>query len=457
MTQLPAKPPHESYLAVQLRWLMQLRWLAGLCVILIGIIDLKFLHVYEHPTFVISIGLAIVAYNAVLLLSFRALVRGRNDQNRLQLHAWTQLLADMACLSMLATRTGGVYSPVVCVFGFHMVFASLLLPAITAYGAAGAGSVLLSGGLYLSGNWPQGPRQMSLLITTVSALFLTVFLANHITDPLRRQRRRLMKQNRRIRAITHQLKKHQHNLIQHEKMVALGQMAAGVTHEITNPLASMDSLLQLMQRRPERLRPDAVGTLREQVDRIMGVIQQMKAFAHPQETERQILPVNEIVDRAIEMERFDKRIRRVTIDRQYDPNVGSIQLLPQAMQQVLINLMGNALDAMTDVPEPRLVVRTMRRDGHVVIELEDNGHGIKNEHLDRLFEPFFTTKPVGKGTGLGLSISYSLIKKQGGSISVRSSFGQGCTFTIRLPASTEPSRERESTSPVAAVSEKNPS
>jgi len=456
MTQPTPHPPPKSYLAVQLRWVMQLRWVAGLMVILIGVVDLQFLHAYQHPRLIISIGSGIVIYNAILLAIFKSLIH-RKHHKRLQLHAWTQLLADMACLTLLSTQMGGVYSPVICIFGFHMLFASLLLPAVTAYAAACAGSVLLVGGLFLSDNAPHTVQQRALLLTTIAALFLTVFFANHITSPLRRQRRRLMKQNRRIRAITHQLKKHQHNLIQHEKMVAMGQMAAGVTHEITNPLASMDSLLQLMQRRPDRLRPDAVSTLREQVDRIMGVIQQMKAFAHPQDTERQLLPVNEVVDRAIEMERFDKRIRRVQIERQYDPDIGSVYLLPQAMQQVLINLMGNALDAMNDTPEPRLIFRTTRRDGLVVIDLEDNGHGIKQEHLDRLFEPFFTTKPVGKGTGLGLSISYSLIKKQGGSISVRSSFGQGCTFTIRLPIAKEPSRERESQSAITSDSEKNPS
>jgi C4-dicarboxylate-specific signal transduction histidine kinase len=236
--------------------------------------------------------------------------------------------------------------------------------------------------------------------------------------------------------MTSQLRRQQQALIQHEKMVAMGQMAAGVTHEIANPLASMDSVLQLMQRRPEKLRPESVQTLREQVSRIHQIITQMKAFAHPAEMQRQTLALNDVVNASIDMVRFDKRVQAVEVERRFDPEAGVIELLPQALQQVLVNLTINALDPMNDVQHPRLIVRTERREGWCVIEVTDNGHGITPEHMDRLFEPFFTTKPVGKGTGLGLSISYSLVQKQGGSISVRSEPGRGTTFTIRLP--TEP-------------------
>jgi two-component system NtrC family sensor kinase len=147
-----------------------------------------------------------------------------------------------------------------------------------------------------------------------------------------------------------------------------------------------------------------------------------------------MLEMNEVVDQALEIVGFDPRFKRVTIQRDYSPHVGSLPLLRQAMQQVLVNLLMNALDATASIAEPRVIVRTTARDGACFVEISDNGCGIAPEHMRRLFEPFFTTKPVGKGTGLGLSISYSLVQKHAGSISAKSELGRGTTFTIRLPS-----------------------
>jgi C4-dicarboxylate-specific signal transduction histidine kinase len=197
----------------------------------------------------------------------------------------------------------------------------------------------------------------------------------------------------------------------------------------------MDSLLQLIQRRPERMKPETIQTLRDQVARIHQIIQQMKTFAHPAEMQSAKVEINEVVEQALNMLRFDSRIKSVEVRREFDPAAGSIALLPQALQQVMVNLISNALDAMSATASPALTIRTYRREEWCVVEVSDNGHGIDAKHMPRLFEPFFTTKPVGKGTGLGLSISYSLMQKQGGSISVRSQSQRGTTFTLRLPTS----------------------
>ncbi len=214
------------------------------------------------------------------------------------------------------------------------------------------------------------------------------------------------------------------------------EMAASIAHEIANPLASMDSVLQLLQRKPDRLRPEAVQTLREQVQRIEQIIKQMKAFAHPVDSQKQTMSLNEVVDRSIALVRFDKRMKNVPIERHLSADVGMVSLIPQAMEQVLVNLMMNALDAVADVEHPKVSVRTDRREDTCIIEIFDNGHGIAPQHMRRLFEPFFTTKPVGKGTGLGLSISYSLMQRHGGEIKVRSRPGEGTTFVLELPAPT---------------------
>lgn len=342
------------------------------------------------------------------------------------------LLLDFAALSLLVQWTGGVRSPVAGFFVFHMVFASILLPRRMAYSAAAAAMAILAAVLMLSGNVPRTTSDRLLAASMALTLLAVVYLASRITRALRRKHRDLVRQHRRVRKMSRQMRRQERALMQHEKMVALGQMAAGVTHEIANPLASMDSLLQLAQRRPERVKPDLVEKLREQVSRIQQIIQQMRSFAHPDDAARQLVPVNEVVEQALNMLRFDARMKRTRVDRQFDPAAGDVPALPQALQQVLVNLIVNALDAMAEVEQPVLTIRTQRRDGHCTIEVTDNGHGVRPEHMRRLFEPFFTTKPVGKGTGLGLSISYSLIQRQGGHLSARSEVGQGTTFVIRL-------------------------
>ncbi len=345
--------------------------------------------------------------------------------------------------------TGGIRSPLIGFFVFHMVFASLLLPRYAAYASAAAAAMLLAAGLSLTAQLPGGRPDVLFLLGIVTTLALTVMLTNRITRDLRAHRRQLIRQNRRIKAMSRQLREQQQALVQHEKMVAMGRMAAGVTHEIANPLACMDSLLQLAQRRPERMNAEAVGKLREQVLRINQIIQQMKAFAHPTEVLPQAMPLNDVVEQAIAMVRFDARLKKTDVHREFDPAAGVVSMSPQAVQQVLVNLIINALDAMAATESPILILRTQRRDGWCVVEVIDNGHGVDPRHMPRLFEPFFTTKPVGKGTGLGLSISYSLMQRQGGSISVRSQSGNGATFTLRLP--TDPPRSRRRERPVAAI------
>jgi len=442
-----------------LRWLIGLRWVAALVVVVTFLIDYHWLNWYrEHALHGLVLGGIVAGYNVglwqILRWASSTLPRGAKRFQFLLMLAWVQLLLDLGCLTLLTIWTGGTHSPLAGFFVFHMVFASLLLPRTMAYAGAAAALAMLGAGLRITGQWPTNHQEYLAWSGAVLTLILTVYLANHITGGLRRQRRRLIRQNRRIRAMSSQLQRQQSALVQHEKMVALGQMAAGMTHEIANPLASMDSVLQLMQRRPEKLRPESITTLREQVERINQIIRQMKTFAHPAEMQRQSLPLNDVVEQALNMVRFDSRVKRMTIERQFDPNAGSIALLPQAIQQVLVNLIINAIDAMNDTPQPKLTLRTERREGWCLIEVADNGHGIKAEHMDRLFEPFFTTKPVGKGTGLGLSISYSLIQKQGGSISVRSQPGKGTAFLIRLPTD-ESSRPREGPSKDILASEKS--
>ncbi len=223
-------------------------------------------------------------------------------------------------------------------------------------------------------------------------------------------------------------------MVQHEKMVAMGQLAAGVAHEIANPLASMDSALQLMQRNPDRLSGQVVEKLREQIKRINLTVRQMTDFAHPGDQQWQKTTIDEIVMRSLQMLRFDHRLRsaHLKIQRELPKGAGAVNTRPHAVEQVLVNLILNALDAMADQSEPRLDLRVYRQGQVCLVDVQDNGHGIAPEDIDHIFEPFFTTKPVGTGTGLGLTISYTTTRDHGGTIDVESST-EGTKFTISLP------------------------
>jgi signal transduction histidine kinase len=456
----------------QLRWFIRCRWVAGAAIIAGALLDRWWLRALPGAMGILWVGVAVLSYNALLRLELRRIEHreGAPQQRRaaLLLVAWVQLLLDFAANAMLVMWTGGLLSPLMRLYVLHMVFASLLLPRRMAYAGAAAAIVIQATALFLAGQLPAEAYAHLVGASQAVVLFLVVFLTNHITRDLRRQHRRLVKQNRRITRMSRLARRQQRALVQHEKMVALGQMAAGISHEIANPLASMDSLLQLVARKPDRMSAETVASLREQVARINRIIQQMKAFAHPDERQQaaqQTRPLNDVVEQALKMLEFDHRVRRVKFERQLSPDAGLVPVFPQALEQVLLNLLINGLDAMDAVAEPRLAIRTEYRAGQCTIEIADNGHGIKPEHLKRLFEPFFTTKPLGKGTGLGLSISYSLVRRLGGDITVWSEPGKGTTFTVRLPAprgggggtpaggaSVAASQDRERRDPPVAIS-----
>jgi signal transduction histidine kinase len=450
MTLHRAQAEEQQHLLQYLAWFIRLRWIAGVAVVVGAAVDHLWLHWYPQRLSIAVLGFVILFYNPILWLVLRDMRENRARRlagggggggnggagGRVSFHVmtWVQLLLDLAILANLTVLTGGIMSPLRPFFVFHMVIASLLLPRLLAFAGAMTGVALLSGCLWATNQWPRTRGEAVTFVAWVVMLMVTIWLASVITQRLHEHRGKLIRRNRRIRKMARVLKRQQRAMVQQEKMAAAGRMAAGVAHEIANPLASMDSLLQLMQRKPEKLKADVVGTLREQVARIAAIVRQMTTFAHPGEGELRVASINDVVTKALDVLRFDTRMKRTKLERQLSPDVPAVQINPDAVEQVVINLTVNALDAMADVPEPKLAVRTACASGSCTIVIEDNGHGIKPEHRKRLFEPFFTTKPVGKGTGLGLSISYSLIKQQRGDIKVESEPGKGTRFTIRLPA-----------------------
>jgi signal transduction histidine kinase/CheY-like chemotaxis protein len=240
----------------------------------------------------------------------------------------------------------------------------------------------------------------------------------------------------------------------------LGDLAAGIAHEINNPVAIMleeagwigDLLEEEEFQQSKNLEEfkRALTQIKTQGARCKAIIQNLVSFGQKTNLNLKVqeVHVNDLVAEVVRT--YDKRVRagNVTIETQFAEALPDCRLSPSEMQQVLTNLINNALDAVD--PESGRVTVSTRCDGpDVVIDVSDNGPGIPQAHLDKIFDPFFTTKPVGKGTGLGLSICYGFIQRMGGNVSVESEAGRGTTFHVRIPWQKHEERPESSAAPVA--------
>lgn len=226
-------------------------------------------------------------------------------------------------------------------------------------------------------------------------------------------------------------KKIEEELFRATKHASVGRLAAGVAHEIGNPLASISSLVQELQ--TENLSPfatNSLGTINQHVHRIARIVRNLGDFARLYPRQKTPTNLREILENTLNLVRYDKNFKKIAIHtdvRETPP----LKIDPDQIQQVFLNLMLNARDAMPDGGSLDITVK--REDGYVEMLFADTGHGIDPEVRDKVFDPFFSTKGPAHGTGLGLSICYSIIKDHGGSIEIDSEKDKGTRFTIRIP------------------------
>jgi two-component system, NtrC family, sensor kinase len=232
-------------------------------------------------------------------------------------------------------------------------------------------------------------------------------------------------------------------VIQSSKMAALGKMAAGIAHEINNPLAVIgekagwikDLLADEDLSKSENFKEfeDAVKRIEHHVERAKKVTHRLLGFARRMEPILEQVDINKTLNETVDFLENESRFRN--IDIQVDPQTSLPTIMSDSsqLQQVFLNIINNAIDAIGKGGEIRIRTSHLSTNNEIMIEIADNGPGIPKENLGKIFDPFFTTKEVGKGTGLGLSIVYSIIEKLGGRILVASEEGKGTTFTIYLP------------------------
>jgi len=294
-------------------------------------------------------------------------------------------------------------------------------------------------------------------------------------DRLERERKRAESEIRVARdaaeAALHELKAAQANLIQAEKMASLGQLTAGIAHEIKNPLNFVNNFASLSMGLLDELKAAAASAFaaldqrqRSQVDEVTelltgnleritehgkradNIVKSMLAHSRSGGGDRQSVDLNGLVEEALNLAYHGARAQdqnfNITLDREYGRDIAPVELVPQDMTRVFLNLFGNGFYAAgkrqraahNGVFRPVLTVTTRDLGEAVEVRVRDNGVGIPDDIKDKLFQPFFTTKPTGEGTGLGLSISYEIVTKQhGGTIKVASEVGEFTEFIVSLP------------------------
>lgn len=284
----------------------------------------------------------------------------------------------------------------------------------------------------------------------------------------------LQSQHAELETAYSELKKAQSQILQREKMASIGQIAAGVAHEINNPMGFIMSnlttlgkytskLIEFIKKQEETIETLASGCSKELAsqcisniqetynklkinlikedisnllkesldgaDRISKIVQNLKSFARVDEIQWKLANINKCIENAVSII-WNELKYKVTINYEFG-DIPDIYCNPAELNQVIMNLLLNASQAIES--QGLIEIKTWQEDSNVFISIKDNGCGIADEHINRIFEPFFTTKDVGKGTGLGLSISYDIIKRHDGDITVKSKLDEGTTFTIRLP------------------------
>lgn len=410
------------------RWLVDLRWWAAAAVFAATFVSSQ-LGALPHPGPCYAVGSAMLLYNLFFYFVQREVAAGNVERRIL-----AQVILDLAALTLLLYFSDLPRNPFLFYFLFHMIIAGMYLRGPFPYLIAAATTLLIGAimvALYFG--WlprfalhfpsdagepgrPDGLQLLGLFLAFASAAWITVYFTTSI-------RRYVDRAHAEIR--------------QKEKMLGIGQLVAGIAHQIANPL---DGVQNCLQRVGERVKDDPhlteyVQLMAEALDRIERTAKRVQAFARPHGISLTPTDVNQAVEATLEV-LGGAHGARIKVRKELG-DVPPVQGDPYTLQEVLFNLCTNAFHAMPQ--GGTLTLRTYAlgskdedQMGSVAIDVSDTGVGIPRVNLERIFEPFFTTRAESGGTGLGLGLCRMLISEMGGRIEVRSALGQGTTFTVVL-------------------------
>jgi len=321
-------------------------------------------------------------------------------------------------------------------------------------------------------------RAIIFLVVFLLAAIIAFYLWNNnrkqkkVNATLRQQQLKISSQNIELEKTLNNLKSTQSQLIQSEKMASLGELTAGIAHEIQNPLNFVNNFsdvnaelidelnaerLKPKAERDEQLETEILNDIKENEQKINhhgkradAIVKGMLQHSSKTSGQKEPTGINALADEYLRLSYHGLRAKDKTFNAEmktdFDGRIGKINVIPQDIGRVLLNLFNNAFYAVSERQkaeggklnaerdyEPSVFVTTMQCDDKVQIIVKDNGNGIPQKIVDKIFQPFFTTKPTGEGTGLGLSLAYDIIKAHGGTLKVESKEGEGTEFIIELP------------------------
>jgi len=222
-------------------------------------------------------------------------------------------------------------------------------------------------------------------------------------------------------------------IVRSQKMETFGTLAAGIAHEVGNPLTSISSIVQILHRSTtDDFTKDKLELVKNQINRITKIIRELVDFSRPSPHIVQDVEVNTVIKEALNIVQYGKKVRSITFTSNLQDQLPAVTVVYDQLVQVFLNILMNAVDACENRPSSISVTSQLKND-RVEVTMSDTGEGISEPNLQKIFDPFFTTKEAGKGTGLGLWVSLGIIKNFGGDIRVESELDKGTTFIVTLP------------------------
>ncbi|GAB4138935.1 MAG: hypothetical protein Fur0037_04890 [Planctomycetota bacterium] len=433
---LPEEARRARDLLVQIEWFNRLRLLAAASAIWLTALAVHVLDVPLDPWPLYTLGASIAAVDGLFLLVFPRL-RSAGPRG-LSRHVALQIALDILILTLLLHFSGGITNPLVLFYLFHTFVAALLLSVKAAVlVSAGSLAALAALGLSERRGWvahhPLGLglfdlfqiKPLGLLLLFLAYALTSAFSIYFVATVLRRLRER-------ERQIVHMGR----HLALSEKLASVGTLAAGVSHEINNPVGVIRNKVQILRYRiqdgdgPDKLLSE-LDAIDKHSRRIAQITDGLLAFSRETPFALKPTDLHALVREAAELVRVPFKRAEVELDLVLAETAPKVMGSGNHLLQVLINILLNAKDASHAGSIVR--VATDESGGEAAVAITDFGVGISEENLAKIFDPFFTTKDVDRGTGLGLAISHGIVQRHGGRIEVESAPGQGATFRVVLP------------------------
>jgi signal transduction histidine kinase len=451
--------PREEELLSRLEWFIKLRWLfvATLAVLLFGAIKVFLLRVWITPIAIIAT--VVLLYNLGFYI-FHYLARHyftrKLSRRGLRIEANLQIGLDLLAMVTLIHYSGGLENPFIFFFVFHMIMGSILLSGRDIwFQMVGSGLILFTllmltyfgviehhriDGFASPDLWFNQPYLLAGSASFAATMLMAVYMTSSISHSVLSREEELVSaktllenKSLELEHANAELIRRQSLLIQSEKLASLGKLSAGIAHELNNPLTGILNFSYFIKEAcedDEGVQRDIKVVIRE-TERCKKIIKGLLDFARQNQPEKKSADVIKTLNRTVSLVENHKDFKNIEIIRDYDEYLPSFMFDADQMQQVFMNLIVNAQEAMAEGGTIYIRVKYKAAENQMEISFRDSGTGIDPEHLQKIFDPFYTTKEMG--TGLGLSISMGIIQNHGGTLEVISKSGEGSAFVVNLP------------------------